>query len=475
MNVNSSGIYNVNAYNIISNNRTVLSSLNSNTITSNISTILSTLNVSGFTILNNNTTINSLLNVNGSSLSPIVSIINNTTYNAGAKNYSLNVTGYTNLGGILINGQDNNHIYNPSGDLTIATPSINNILLKTNYGNWETMRINPYAVSINSVLNVSSTTTLNNDVTCLSNINVLGNGNMNGLKINGGDPLRTILKQTNGPLSIGTFDSSSVLFYTNNNSEKLRINSDGIILNNAVTLSSSLNVTGRTIIGSDINNFSDSVVEVYKNLYIRKGVLNVVGTGEKLELNVGASNTALNTVSYLNMEEGKHITLYASIGNINLNAAKVNISNDLNILGSVYSNNICTQKAFTFNCNRLCAIVNSVYYRYDIDLTKYTTYITTTSGSQLRKFKFMSWLTSGAHNSGKYSLNYDVDYANAQNLNPITYNGLNAIAYGFPENNYDLNTVTSNGCFIWKYDFNNITFFSNIQANFQAIIIDYLL
>jgi len=403
-----------------------------------------------------------------------VSIINNTPYNAGAKNYSLNVTGYTNLGGILINGQDNNHIYNPSGDLIIATPSINNILLKTNYGNWETMRINPYAVSINSVLNVSSTTTLNNDVTCLSNINVLGNGNMNGLKINGGDPLRTILKQTNGPLSIGTFDSSSVLFYTNNNSEKIRINSDGIILNNAVTLSSSLNVTGRTIIGSDINNFSDSAVEVYKNLYIRKGVLNVVGTGEKLELNVGASNTALNTVSYLNMEEGKNITLYASIGNINLNAAKVNVSNDVNILGSVRSTNICTQKGFTFTCNTVCAIVNDVYYRYDIDLTKYTTYNTTTSGSQLRKFKFMSWLTSGAHNSGKYSLNYDVDYANAQNLNPITYNGLNVIAYGFPHDNLNLNTVTPNGCFIWKYDFNRITFFSNIQASFQAIIVNYL-
>ena len=475
MNVNSSGVYNVNAYNIISNNTTVLSSLNSNTFTSNNTTILSTLNVSGFTILNNNTTLNSSLNVRGSSLNSLVNIHNTTTYNPSAKNYSLNVTGYSNLGGVLINGQDNNQIYNPSGDLTIVSPGTDNILFKTNYGFWETMRINPYAVTINSALNVSSTTTLNNDVTCLSNINVLGNGNMNGLKINGGDSLRTILKETlNGPLSIGTFDSSSILFYTNYNSEKLRINSDGIILNNAATLSSSLNVSGRTIIGSDITNFSDSVVEVYKNLYIRKGVLNVVGTGEKLELNVGASNTGSNTVSYLSMEEGKNINIYASIGNINLNATKVNISNDLFILGSVRSSNMCTQKGFTFNCNTICAIVNDVYYRYDIDLTKYTTFNTTTSGSQLRKFKFMSWLTSGAHNTGKYSLNYDVDYANAQNLNPSTYNGLNAIAYGFPHDNFNLNTVTPNGCFIWKYDFDRITFFSNIQASFQAIIVDYL-
>jgi hypothetical protein len=82
------------------------------------------------------------------------------------------------------------------------------------------------------------------------------------------------------------------------------------------------------------------------------------------------------------MEEGKNIKIYASIGNINLNANKVNVSNDLNILGSVRSSNMCTQKGFTFNCNAICAIVNDVYYRYDIDLTIYTTYATTTSGSQ---------------------------------------------------------------------------------------------
>ena len=48
-------------------------------------------------------------------------------------------------------------IYNPSGDLTIVSPGTDNILLKTNYGYWETMSINPYAVTINSALNVSST------------------------------------------------------------------------------------------------------------------------------------------------------------------------------------------------------------------------------------------------------------------------------------------------------------------------------
>jgi hypothetical protein len=62
----------------------------------------------------------------------------------------------------------------------------------------------------------------------------------------------------------------------------------------------------------------------------------------------------------------------------------------------------------------------------------------------------MSWLTSGAHSSGKYSLKYDIDYANAQNLNQFTFNGLNVIAHGFPHDNFSLNTVKPNGFFIWK-------------------------
>jgi hypothetical protein len=38
------------------------------------------------------------------------------------------------------------------GDLTIGVGEINNIVLKTNSGYWETMRLNPYGVSINTSL-----------------------------------------------------------------------------------------------------------------------------------------------------------------------------------------------------------------------------------------------------------------------------------------------------------------------------------
>jgi hypothetical protein len=154
--------------------------------------------------------------------------------------------------------------------------------------------------------------------------------------------------------------------------------------------------------------------------------------------------------------------------------SSLNVLNDLGVVGSVYGNNLSTQKAFTFNCNTPCNIGGSTFFRYDIDLTKYTIFITNVSGGTLRKFKFMSWLTSGAHNSGLYSLNYDIDYSFAQNLIPSTFNGLNALSYGFPTHNYNLNQVTSNGVFLWAHTFNILSFFSFKSGSFQAIIIDYL-
>jgi hypothetical protein len=174
------------------------------------------------------------------------------------------------------------------------------------------------------------------------------------------------------------------------------------------------------------------------------------------------------------MAEGRNINLFAPIGNINLNSTKVDILNDLNVVGSMYSSNISTQKSFTFNCSSVCTIGGRNFFRYDIDLKKYTKFITNVSGGTLRKFKWMSWLSSGAHNSGQYSLNYDIDYAFAVMISPPSFNGLNVLAYGFPYTNYNLNQITPNGVFLWAYNFNIISFISVKNGNFQAIIIDYL-
>lgn len=60
-NANSSGIYDVKAYNFTANNKTALSSLNAYSFTSNNATIISSIDVSGITISNNFTTIYLLL------------------------------------------------------------------------------------------------------------------------------------------------------------------------------------------------------------------------------------------------------------------------------------------------------------------------------------------------------------------------------------------------------------------------------
>ena len=74
--------------------------------------------------------------------------------------------GYSMFGGVQINGQDSDHhIYKRVGDLTIASPSLNSIILKSNNGNWEAMRLNSAGISMNTSLYVSGLTTFNNATT----------------------------------------------------------------------------------------------------------------------------------------------------------------------------------------------------------------------------------------------------------------------------------------------------------------------
>ena len=113
--LSSTGLKNVDANEVISDNITVLSNLNisgysflNNALIKNNSTFLSTLNVSGFTTLNNKTTILSSLNVSG-----FTSLNNKTTLLS-----SLNVSGFTTL--------DNDT--NINGSLNISGLNVLNVL-----------------------------------------------------------------------------------------------------------------------------------------------------------------------------------------------------------------------------------------------------------------------------------------------------------------------------------------------------------
>ncbi len=84
----------------------------------------------------------------------------------------------------------------------------------------------------------------------------------------------------------------------------------------------------------------------------------------------------------------------------------------------------------------------------------------------------MSWMASVAHNSGLYSLNYDID--DSFNIGLNHYYCLNTLTYGYPYKNYRLNKITPNGLFILKLDFKYVTVFCLLPALLQCVIIYYL-
>ena len=122
----------------------------------------------------------------------------------------------------------------------------------------------------------------------------------------------------------------------------------------------------------------------------------------------------------------------------------VTFSNRGNIAcDTISANNIIRKHSFTFVCSTPIIFNGATYYRYDINLNLYTTFTSRysgqTLGSKTRKFKWMSWLASGAHELG-YDLNYDISYSQ-KFVAPLV--GLFVCAYGWPFENRLLTSANS--------------------------------
>ena len=480
-------------------NYTNLNSLNVSGISklNGATSINSSLNVSGNTILNNFTTINSplyintyqststsALNINCTSVGVLVNIINNAVWNDGV-NYALNVSGYSMFGGIQINGQDTNNIYKRIGDLTIASPSLSSIILKTNYGNWEAMRLNSSGISVNTSFYVSGTAILNNQLTCLSTLNVSG--------------ATTISNQIT---CLSNLNVSGATTISNKITCLSSLNISGTAtINNQISCLSSLNVSGTSNLGPLYINNSIGTQNTFLQigttgniLTIRGSAYTILGCSEsQLDTNISliSGSHAIYSVNYNSTLHNAHIfgdtittTNYLSLqsglnysNNPFIIAGNTTMNSNLNILGKVYATNLPNVSNFLISVNTTCTVGSSSYYKYDIDLTKYTTYITPSAFATTRKFKFMCALATGAHNSGLYSLNYDIDYSfiNYTGQGSLSsYNGVNALAYGSPYANYNLNQITPNGLFVWKNTFNYISVYAKQPYDLQCVIIDYL-
>ncbi len=462
-NINSSGLYDVNSYNLVSTNATILSSLNVSGLTtlSNNTNILGTLNVSGNTLLHNFITMNSplyintnqettisALSVNSTSVSVLVNIVQNAIWNDGV-NYALNVSGYSMFGGVQINGQDSNHhIYKRVGDLTIASPSTHSIILKTNSGAWEAMRLNTVGTSINTSLYISGTTRLNNTTTCTSSLNVSGTTTLSN-NVTCASSLNVSGTSNIGPLFINNFTGNTFL----------KIGTTGNILN----ITSNYSKYGISEDPEDTN------IRMFKNAGIYHSV-NYNTSGNTLHLfGDSTSNSYLKLEPLLNTSYNPLIVM----GNTTMNS-------NLNILENIYAKNLPNVSRFNILITQSVLINSSTFYKYDLDLRLYTTFVNPVPYILQRKFKFTCCLLSGALDLGLYNLNYDIDYnsVNYPSTGPqaplAQYNGINVQAYGFPYSNAKFNQIMPNGLFILKKDFNHITIFSKNQVNLLCIIINYL-
>jgi hypothetical protein len=379
----------------------------------NNTTLVSSLNVSGLTTLSNNTTINGILNVSGNSnFNNIVTLAS-----------SLNVSGLTVLSNnTTINGHSNfnNNVtlkssLNVSGVSTLSNNTIINGVLNVNGSS------NLNDVTLKSSLNVSGLTTLSNNTTLISSLNVSG-------------------------------------FTT---------------LNNSVTSLSSFNISGRTIIGSDIYNHSDSLFEVHKNISIR----NDITKGSRIDIQVGLGSAR----SYLSLEQDYDINLYAPSGGprnttialssdqIRLDAPKT-YTNNLVVTGNITSANglnIGTKTPFYFITNRNVVINGITFSAYDIDITPYIKQITL-DNYEIRQFRFRSWLADADFQM--YNIQqtrYDIFMSNK--------NGLSVYAMAMPFDNPYLDETKWADQFLFRRDFNSLTYCSRLGVKKVYCIIEDLL
>ena len=200
------------------------------------------------------------------------------------------------------------------------------------------------------------------------------------------------------------------------------------------------------------------------------GAGNTVNYGDNIDISAGTGSSRCS----LSLQDGLDANLTSLKGVVGLNATTVSVSNDLNVVGSITATNMTRKRLFTFVCSTPVNFSGTTYYRYDVNLNLHTSFTSTFSGSTLasrtRKFKWMSWLTSGAHDQG-YDLNYEISYSERY-LSPV---GLKVCLYGFPYNNVNLDVVNPNIPFLFKNTFDYLTFVCKIQnTSISAIIIDYL-
>ena len=163
-------------------------------------------------------------------------------------------------------------------------------------------------------------------------------------------------------------------------------------------------------------------------------------------------------------------------------SGNINSNNNISAITFLENNVSLTTKyikkyGFSFLTATPIAIVNTPYFKYDIDLDKYTTIINFDNLVPTRKFRIMTWIKSGYHEVSPMSnLDYEIVMSNpGTNGSNGGKAGLNIQAYSHTDTqNYKLDKTAATGQFILRNSFDYLSYVSTVlNTNIACLIIDY--
>jgi len=320
------------------------------------------------------------------------------------------------------------------------------------------------------------------------NANILGLGAIGNILLNTGTTTGNLATKmvidTSGNVGIGSIIP------------KCKLDINGIVnINNgngfAITQSTALTAGSLIVGGTNVNyggktdgwttgNIAGILLECLENTEIA-----VHDSGDKLTsliyynantITIGR-NMGHSSISQIYLSS--NVRVYGDIITSNINALTSVQVNGTNISDIYLSSNLLPniQKKYSFNviCATSIILNGTTYYKYDIDLTKYTIISNT-----LRSFKINCFIANGYFNLLSNNLprvcNYEIYMANktiAGGTGELA--GINICATGTPEN-YNLNKIPLSYIFLLRTDnFNYISIISTVQnTSVNCIISDNL-